>query len=72
MERASDYRDHGWIGSAVVVGFGAVLLHNATKEDQRVGWSLISAGISLNIGLHVRANAMDRKAARIIQGKPIE
>lgn len=70
QEQAANYRDHAWIGSAVVVGFGALILRHANEEDKRAGWSLITLGVGVNIGLHIHANALDRRAARIMQGKP--
>lgn len=78
QERAADDRDRAWLSSLVGAVFaGSVLFTDGKDEhinqkDRFAAWCILSAGVTIHIGLNIRANGRERRAARILQGRSFD
>ena len=78
MERASNSRDRAWLASLGGALFASGALFTDGKDthingkDRFAAWCVLTSGIGIHVGFNLHANGLERKAARILQGNPLE
>lgn len=70
LEKAGTFKADALITGLILGGIGAYETQRNNRTDRIVGWSLLSASAVGFITIHINIAGKERKAGRILQGKP--
>ena len=78
QHKATVAKDRAWLASLASGLIASTVLFNdgknthQTQGDRFAAWCVLSAGVAVHIGLDLQGNKLNRKAARLLEGNPIE